>query len=143
MPAFTTMRRVEFRDTDAAGIAHFSRFYTWMEEAEHEALRSVGMSVMPGQQTPAELQVGWPRINASCEFKKPLRFEDEVQISVLAVKIGGKSVVYEFTFTLDSQIVATGSMTAVCCRLVDGQIRSDSIPTELRNCLQKLTEAGS
>ena len=41
MSAFTTARRIEFRDTDAAGIVHFSAFFLWMESAEHELLRRV------------------------------------------------------------------------------------------------------
>ncbi|MCG8653286.1 MAG: hypothetical protein MI861_25835, partial [Pirellulales bacterium] len=39
---FSTKRRVEFRDTDAAGIVHFSAFFPMMEAAEHEMLRSLG-----------------------------------------------------------------------------------------------------
>src|SRR5688572_30626127 len=45
MSTYKTSRRIEFRDTDAAGIAHFSVFFTFMEEAEHEFLRHVGLSV--------------------------------------------------------------------------------------------------
>ena len=43
--AFKTRRRVEFRDTDAAGIVHFSAFFFWMESAEHELLRAAGVDV--------------------------------------------------------------------------------------------------
>ena len=35
---YRTSRRIEFADTDMAGIAHFSRFYVFMEQAEHEFL---------------------------------------------------------------------------------------------------------
>jgi 4-hydroxybenzoyl-CoA thioesterase/acyl-CoA thioester hydrolase len=45
LAAFHTARRVEFRDTDAAGIMHFSTFFNRMEEAEHELLRTLGTSV--------------------------------------------------------------------------------------------------
>ena len=45
---FKTERRVEFRDTDAAGIVHFSVFFAYMEQAEHEFLRSLGLSVHGG-----------------------------------------------------------------------------------------------
>ena len=44
--AFVTSRRVEFSDTDAAGIMHFVAFFRMMEQAEHELLRSVGLSVV-------------------------------------------------------------------------------------------------
>ena len=43
---FVARRRVEFRDTDAAGIAHFSTFFVWMESAEHELLRHAGVPLV-------------------------------------------------------------------------------------------------
>ncbi|HEV2969258.1 MAG TPA: thioesterase family protein [Pirellulales bacterium] len=43
---YRTTRRVEFRDTDAAGIAHFSAFFFYMESVEHEFLRHLGLSVL-------------------------------------------------------------------------------------------------
>ncbi len=43
--AYRTTRRVEFRDTDAAGIVHFSAFFFYMESVEHEFLRQLGLSV--------------------------------------------------------------------------------------------------
>ena len=46
---FKTSRRVQFRDTDAAGIVHFSVFFTYMEQAEHEFLLSVGLGVISEQ----------------------------------------------------------------------------------------------
>lgn len=33
-------RRVECRDADAAGIVHFSAFFVYLEQAEHELLRA-------------------------------------------------------------------------------------------------------
>ena len=42
---FKTKRRVEFADTDLAGIVHFAMFFKYMEEAEHQFWRSVDLSV--------------------------------------------------------------------------------------------------
>ena len=44
--SFQTHRRVEFCETDMAGIVHFSNFYKWMEQAEHEFFRSLGLSIV-------------------------------------------------------------------------------------------------
>ena len=43
---FKTQRRVEFRDTDTAGIVHFSNFFAYMEQAEHALLRSIDLGVI-------------------------------------------------------------------------------------------------
>ncbi len=46
MPSFHTTRRVEFANTDAAGIMHFAAFFPLVESVEHEFLRSPRLSVM-------------------------------------------------------------------------------------------------
>ncbi|MEM9599354.1 MAG: acyl-CoA thioesterase, partial [Acidobacteriota bacterium] len=38
MHELQTRRRIEFADTDMARIVHFSRFFDFMEAAEHEFL---------------------------------------------------------------------------------------------------------
>src|SRR5262245_15933005 len=105
-------RRVEFRDTDAARIAHFSMFFVWMEQAEHEALRHVGLSVME-----REGELSWPRVAASCDYRTPVFFEDELEIAVRVKRLGTKSVSYGFEFRCDARDVASGQLTAVCCRV--------------------------
>ncbi len=59
MHEFRTSRRMEFVDTDMGGIVHFSRFFVFMETAEHQFLDAVGTSVV------LEIdgdQIGWPRV---------------------------------------------------------------------------------
>ena len=127
---FSTTRRVEFRDTDAAGIVHFSAFFPMMEAAEHELLRTLGLSVMPksvSQSGPSssgettDLNVTWPRVSASCQYLAAAHFEDLLKIEVVVKKIGDTSVQYGFTFLRDEQTVAEGLVTSVCCRLHRGR----------------------
>ena len=112
--SFRTTRRVEFRDTDAAGIMHFSVFFTAMESAEQEFLRSRGLGVLLPH---PDGDLGFPRVAARCDYQSPLKFEDEYQIDVRIARIGGKSVTYEFAFTQGDRAIATGEMTSVCCRM--------------------------
>ena len=56
-------RRVQFYETDAAGIVHFSWFFRYMEEAEHALWREAGLSIHP-----PDAEIGWPRVGAACEF---------------------------------------------------------------------------
>ena len=81
---FQTQRRVEFRDTDAAGIMHFSAFFVYMEQAEHELLRSLGLSVVAHDD---EGEISWPRISATCDFRNPARFEDLLDIALTMLSI--------------------------------------------------------
>src|SRR5213594_4933640 len=90
---FKLVRRVEFSDTDMAGIVHYSNFFRYMEAAEHEFFRSLGFSVVTRQVDPP---VGWPRVHAECDYKHPLRFEDEVEIRLLVSEKRSKSLSYQF-----------------------------------------------
>ena len=45
MSPHTFTRRVEFGDTDLAGIMHFANFFRFMEAAETDFLRQRGLSV--------------------------------------------------------------------------------------------------
>ena len=134
--SFRTTRRVEFCDTDAAGIVHFARFFIYMETAEHEMLRSVGLSVM---QPEGDHHISWPRVSVSCDFQRPAKFDDVLTIEVAVASIGEKSVSYTFRFLRDDQLLATGKTTAVCCRIVHGQPpKSLVIPEEIRQKLSTL-----
>ncbi len=133
-------RRVEFRDTDAAGIVHFSAFFPMMEAAEHEALRQLGLSVM--QPLPDGGHLTWPRISAQCDYHSAARFEDLLTIEVSVKRLGTSSVTYAFAFSRDGQKIATGTLTAVCCRWTHGSgLQKQPISEETRKRLQTLLDA--
>jgi acyl-CoA thioester hydrolase len=111
---FRTQRRIEFADTDAAGIAHFSTYFRLMEEAEHELLRSVGLSVLTRDEEGA---ISFPRVRAECDYRSALRFEDVAEIDVRISKIGRSSISYQFAFSRGSEAIASGEIVAVCCRV--------------------------
>lgn len=126
-------RRIQFRDTDAAGIAHFSTFFLFMEEAEHEFLRARGLSVLMHDAAGA---ISWPRVAVKCDYASPVKFEDLLEIDVALVRVGDKSVTYAFTFTCDERLVARGEITAVCCRVGENVVpKSILIPDEIRKKL--------
>ena len=116
---FRYSRRVQFSETDLAGIAHFSAFFRFMEEAEHALWRAAGLSIGAAEKTG-----GWPRVAASFDFKRPLRFEDEFEVTVCIAELTRRSIRYAFTITSGDELVGTGSMTAVCTKKEDGQLRA-------------------
>ena len=119
-------RRIEFADTDMGGIVHFSRFFVFMETAEHEFLRALGAEV---HMTVGEQDIGWPRVEASCQYLSPARLADDLEIHVRVVRKGEKSMTYGFTFTCQEKIVARGRMSSVCCVMNEGGgLRAIDIP---------------
>jgi acyl-CoA thioester hydrolase len=136
--SFSTSRRVEFRDTDAAGIMHFSTYFNRMEEAEHEFFRALGTSVVAPVDAydPTVGEIGWPRVAAECHYSDSARFEDELQVELRVKRIGSSSVTYGFRFSVSRREIAHGSVTAVCCRMIPGQPpESIPIPQPLRQQL--------
>jgi acyl-CoA thioester hydrolase len=132
---FKAVRRVEFSETDMAGIVHFSNFFRYMETAEHAFYRSLGFSVLLDQFDPP---LGFPRVHASCDFKKPLRFEDEVEIHMLVKEKRSRVLTYFFRFSKlprdgePKTLVATGQVTVVCVtHKPDGGMEAVPIPPEL------------
>lgn len=111
---YCTTRRVEFRDTDAAGIAHFSAFLFYMESVEHELLRHLGLSVMWSDESGP---MSWPRVSVSCDYTGSVRFEEVIDVSLRVVRLGTKSVTYELEFTCEGRKIAKGRTVAVCCRI--------------------------
>ncbi len=132
---FRTTRRVEFADTDMAGIMHFAKFFTFMEEAEHEFLRSRGLSVVMNHENK---RLGWPRVSASCDFFKPLFFEQVVDIELTLSRIGDKSLTFSTEFKLGGELVAKGQITTCCC-LVGGPegVKAIDLPADIRRKLEK------
>jgi YbgC/YbaW family acyl-CoA thioester hydrolase len=130
---YRTTRRIEFADTDMAGIVHFANFFRFMEAAEVEFLRSLGLSVamrFEGQ------KIGFPRVAASCDFVHPVRFQDVLDVAVRLSEVGRKSVTYAFEFFKEGALIAKGQVTSVCCRVLeDHQIESMEIPAGIRKLL--------
>ena len=135
-PHFIYRAIVDFADTDMAGIMHFANFFRLMERAEHAFWRSIGLSVH------CEVEgrtVGWPRVSAHCDFKLPLRFEDELAIEVSLREVREKSVGFIFAFrkAASGELAAEGSVTAVCAAHDEtaGRMRAIAIPGAIRERL--------
>jgi acyl-CoA thioester hydrolase len=135
---FKATRQVQFSETDMAGLMHFSNFFRFMETAEHGFYRSLGFSVANHSKHP---RLGWPRVHAACDYKKPLHFEDMVEIHLLVAEKRTKAVRYQFRFRKLNEEpiveVARGEMIIVCVQhFPDGTMASAAIPPEIAEKIQ-------
>ncbi len=131
---FRTTRRVEFADTDMAGIVHFANFFRYMEAAEVEFLRARGLSVKLVWEGQA---LGFPRVSASCDFLRPARFEDLLDVAVKVDSVGKKSVTYAFEFSRQGEVIARGKVSSVCCLIQENrELKSVAIPAGIRERLE-------
>jgi acyl-CoA thioester hydrolase len=139
---FRLKRRVEFSETDMAGIVHYSNFFRYMESAEHAFFRSLGFSIVTRDVDPP---VGWPRVHASCDYVAPLRFEDEIEIHLLVTGKKSKSLSYEFRFRklngAEPIEVARGALTVVCVRHEGNRMKAATIPATIAEKIEVAPEA--
>lgn len=126
---FRRIRRIEFAETDMAGIMHFSNFFRLMEETEHALFRALGMSI---HERVDDLEIGWPRVNAQCEYARPLRFEDQVEIHLTIADLRTRSIRYQFEFRHAGGLAAKGELIAVCASLDKGKLTAIAIPARIR-----------
>ncbi|MCC5834547.1 MAG: acyl-CoA thioesterase [Opitutales bacterium] len=138
---FRCSRRVEFADTDAAGIVHFSSYFRYMEFAEAAFFRRLGWPLLEQRDDGA---YGFPRIHTEARYKAPLFFEDEVHIELNIQTLEHSRIHYEFSFekaVAGSHLtVATGTMRVVYVkRGTDlAKLVPVDIPPSWRNQLQAL-----
>ncbi len=136
MATFVTQRRVEFANTDMAGIVHFANFYRWIEEAEHEYFRSLGLKIMEKQ--PDGSYIGWPRVSASCHFEAPAFHEDILEIHLKVERIGLKSLTFFAEFFCREKRLAYGRMKTACCICgLESGLKSIEIPRSYLDMIQE------
>ena len=130
---FKLTRRSEFAETDMAGIVHFANFFRMMESTEHAFFRSLGFSIHAQENGET---TGWPRVSATCDYRAPLRFEEEVEIHLLVAEVRSRSIHYQFIFrkVSDGTEVARGKIAAVCASVdkTTGKLVPVPIPEHIR-----------
>jgi len=131
---FTYRSQVDYADTDMAGIVHFSRFFCYMEAAEHALLRSLGLAI----RIPCgDYYLSWPRVSCSFDFKEPLRFEDEFEVRIGIETIGEKAVTFCADIVRDDRYLASGRSTSACCEVhAEGKLKAVAIPGDIRAKLE-------
>jgi acyl-CoA thioester hydrolase len=128
---------VEFAETDAAGMVHFSVFFRYMEEAEHAVWRAAGLDIFHSGE-----DLSWPRISAQFDFKSPLRFQDEFEVRTSIAKVTRSTIQWAHELTRGDVAIGSGSVTAICVKKLPGAaIKSTAIPDEIISRLRSVRGA--
>jgi len=115
-------RRIEWIDTDAAGIYHWTTAFRLAEAAEAALHTELGIADFTFGAT--------PRVAVDAEFARPLRFNDPVEVELAVESVGRSSVRYAFSVTGPEGIAMTGHVTSA---LIDRTtLRAAPWPDEVR-----------
>jgi acyl-CoA thioester hydrolase len=123
-------RRVQFAETDMAGVVHFSAIARYMEEAEHALWRAAGLSIVNAGE-----HLAFPRVSVAIDFAAPLAFEDEFEVHVRVERMTRRTIRYAHTITRGTTTIATGTMTAACVSTQPPPMHAVDIPPDVRQKL--------
>jgi acyl-CoA thioesterase FadM len=118
-------RRIEWMDTDAAGIYHYTTAFRFAEAAEAAMHTALGIADRTFGAT--------PRVSVAMEFKHSLRFNDEIEATLVVSAIGRSSVQYDFTLSDPQGVAAVGRLTACLVDRATG--RATPWPDDMRRLL--------
>ncbi len=131
----TSERRIEFSETDMAGLVHFSNFFRYMETAERDFFEAIGLDLINSE--PGSV-VGWPRARAECKFSAPLRFGDTIQIHLAVKAVKDRALEYQFRIFRKNPDgsrtqAGKGSMTTIFTTMEpDGSLKSSPLTESIR-----------
>lgn len=101
----TIERRLDWMDTDAGMRWHHSTLWRYVEAAEAEMHRDLGIS---------DITFGFtPRRHLEADFFAPVVFDQQVSITLRVAAVGRTSVAYEVDVASDQTTVATARVVAV------------------------------
>ncbi|PIU58572.1 acyl-CoA thioesterase [Candidatus Bathyarchaeota archaeon CG07_land_8_20_14_0_80_47_9] len=134
---FKASFRVSWADTDAAQVVHFSNYLRFFEKAEEEFYRHLGFSF-----TDAKLTRGlwFPRVEVFCQYKKPARFNDTIEVELSIEKLKEKSVKYDFKIVNKKTGVLLANGYAVIVAADKQTGKATQIPNEIVEKLKPFTK---
>lgn len=113
-------RKAQYHETDQMGIIHHSNYIKWMEEARIDFMDEMGF----GYGEVEKRGIISPVAGVSVSYKKPVLFDDEVEITVSVKKYSGAvlELEYEFYNATRNEICTTASSKH--CFTRDGKLVS-------------------
>lgn len=139
LPSVRVEKTVEFVETDAAGLLHFSNYLRYVEIAERVLFEEMGSPLLAEEGTRLS---GFPRVRVRCDYSAPLRFGERVEIALAIEEWSPRSISYRFRLERlapsPRERVAKGTMTTVFATFdrATGRMESASLPNALRSALE-------
>jgi len=112
--AFETTIRARFGDEDHAGIVYYPRFLDYFHRVFEDFFEAEGRSY---RQVLDEDGVGWPAVHLDVDFRSPLRFGDDLQVTLSVARIGDKSAVFRYRGAVGARSVVAAEITVACIDL--------------------------
>lgn len=138
MPVTTHQVRVRYAETDQMGIVYYANYLVWFELGRVELLRSLGLAY---SQLEKEHECILPVVAATCRYRSPARYDDEILIETHPAMLRGS--VLKFAYRIlrkgiegaELTLLAEGETAHVVC---DDQLKRKPLPERYATALKKL-----
>ena len=130
--------RVRYAETDQMGIVYYANYLVWFELGRVELLRSLGLAY---SQLEKEHECILPVVEASCRYRSPAHYDDEILIETQPAMLRGSVLKFAYRILrkgndgLAPTLLAEGETTHVVC---DDQLRRKALPEHYATALKKL-----
>ena len=126
------MLKARYYETDQMGIIHHSNYIRWMEEARIDMLEQMGY---PYRKVEEKGYIS-PVPPAECEYKKRVKFDDEVKITVSLQEVGK----LKFTLKYDIYNMSEGGVLSACGMTRHCFLNKDGRPVMMNKEMKEFSE---
>ncbi|MDG5788845.1 thioesterase family protein [Evansella sp. AB-P1] len=126
--------KVHFGDTDPAGIVFYPNYYRWMDQSTHHYFTKIGF---PTSKLINEDGIGIPIVEAKCQFKAPLLFDDMAVVRSAIVEVRNKVFTIEHQFFREEKKVAEGYEIRAWCDISQKRPKAMPITNDVRNAIDQ------
>lgn len=135
MPVNTHQVRVRYAETDQMGIVYYANYLVWFELGRVELLRSLGLAY---SQLETEHECILPVVEATCRYKSPARYDDEILIETRPSLLRGSVIKFAYRILrkaspeAENALLAEGETVHVVC---DDQLQRKALPPHYAEAL--------
>lgn len=126
--------RVNWGDTDKAGIVYYPNYFKWFDIAGHQFFRSVGLSISG---LFAKEQVILPLLDVRCTFENPLYYDDIITVKTGVAEINRKTIKLEHQIYRGDIRTGHGYELRGWVKEVDGKLSAVPIPEHVIEILRQ------
>lgn len=139
MPVNTHQVRVRYAETDQMGIVYYANYLVWFELGRVELLRSLGLAY---SQLEKEHECILPVVEASCRYRSPARYDDEILIETRPALLRGSVIKFAYSIWRkpsqegeERKLLAEGETVHVVC---DDQLNKKPLPEHYAAALREM-----
>ena len=137
--AVTTTVRVRYAETDQMGIVYYANYLVWFELGRVELLRSLGLAY---SQLEKEHECILPVVEATCRYRSPARYDDEILIETRPALLRGSVIKFAYRIFRKTseqgkqrELLAEGETVHVVC---DDRLKRKPLPQRYAETLRAL-----